>query len=218
METTIKDRILLFIKSLDIGQKKFEINCGLSNGYVNNLKATPSARVLQKIFGKYPELNRTWLLSGDGEMILDKNQKSHIELSSAMHLLPLITIDAVAGFPSTDNDGVTLCDCDMYNVPEFVAKGAEFLIRVSGSSMYPNYNNGDILACRKIESVTFFQWGKVYVLDTCQGALVKRLFEDTKDESNVICHSDNTERYPNFSIPKSEIRSLSIVVGVIRIE
>ena len=217
METTIKGRILLFIKSLGIGQRKFEINCELSNGYINNLKATPSARVLQKIFSKYPELNKTWLLSGDGKMI-SKITNQQIESNSTMNLLPLISIDAIAGFPTTDNDGISLEDCELYNVPEFVSKGAQYLIRVSGSSMYPNYNNGDILACRKIEDITFFQWGKVYVLDTNQGALVKRLFEDKDDNNNITCHSDNTDNYPDFVLPKSEIRSLSIVIGVIRIE
>lgn len=133
-------------------------------------------------------------------------------------ILPLIQIDAVAGFPTTQMDGVLFADCEHYNVPEFVAKGAQYLIRVSGSSMYPKYSNGDILACRKIEEITFFQWGKVYVLDTNQGALVKRLFEDVNNPDNIICHSDNSENYPNFSIPKSEIRSLSIVIGVIRLD
>ena len=134
------------------------------------------------------------------------------------YALPLISIEAVAGFPTMDNDGVSINDCEMYNVPEFASKGAQYLIRVSGSSMHPSYANGDILACRKIDSITFFQWGKVYVLDTNQGALVKRLYEDKEHGDNVICHSDNAELYPRFSIPRDEIRSLSIVVGVIRIE
>ena len=132
--------------------------------------------------------------------------------------LPLITVDAIAGFPSDNDTGVLVHDCDTYNIPEFAAKGAQYLIRVSGSSMYPKYSNGDILACRKVESVTFFQWGKVYVLDTCQGALVKRLYEDKTNADNVICHSDNSDNYPDFTLPKSEIRTLSIVVGVIRME
>jgi phage repressor protein C with HTH and peptisase S24 domain len=96
--------------------------------------------------------------------------------------------------------------------------GCEFVIRVSGSSMYPKYSNGDLLACKKIPAITFFQWGKVYVLDTVQGALVKRLFEDKENSDNIICQSDNKENYPAFSLPKNEIRSLSIVLGVIRMD
>lgn len=133
-------------------------------------------------------------------------------------LLPLIPIEAVAGFPTSDNSGILFRDCECYNVPEFVSKGAQFLIRVSGSSMYPKYSNGDLLACMKIDEITFFQWGKVYVLDTRQGALVKRVFEDKENEENIICHSDNHDNYPDFKLPKTEIRSFSIVIGVIRLD
>ena len=132
--------------------------------------------------------------------------------------LPLIPLDAVAGLPTDDNDGVLFDNCERYTIPEFSAKGAQYLIRVSGTSMLPKYNNGDILACRKIDETTFFQWGKVYVMDTRQGALVKKLFPDKSNPDNVLCVSENKSEFPPFSLPKEEIRSLSIVVGVIGVE
>lgn len=132
--------------------------------------------------------------------------------------LPLIPLDAVAGLPTDDNDGVLFDNCERYTIPEFSAKGAQYLIRVSGTSMLPKYNNGDILACRKIDEITFFQWGKVYVMDTRQGALVKKLFPDKSNPDNVLCVSENKSEFPPFSLPKEEIRSLSIVVGVIGVE
>ncbi len=132
--------------------------------------------------------------------------------------LPLIPIDAVAGIPGDDNIGVLLADCEQYTVPEFSAKGAQYLLRVSGTSMLPKYNNGDILACRKIDEMTFFQWGKVYVMDTRQGMLVKKVFPDKDNQDNIMCVSENKEDFPPFSLPKDEIRSISIVVGVIGVE
>lgn len=131
--------------------------------------------------------------------------------------LPLIPIDAVAGFSGTDNGGITLNDCTLYDVPEFAQAKADFLIRVSGSSMYPKYSSGDMLACRKIDEITFIQWGKVYVIDSRQGQMVKRLMPAEGDDDNLMCVSDN-DKYPPFKLSKSEIRSLSIVVGVIRME
>ncbi len=144
-------------------------------------------------------------------IILEKGEKN-------MRSVPLLPIEAVAGFPNSDNDGITYADCDQYMVPEFEQSGFEFVIRVSGSSMYPKYSNGDILACKKIHEILFFQWGKVYVIDSSQGALVKRVFEDKENPDNILLVSDNKENYPPFSIPKSDIRSLSIVLGVIRME
>lgn len=65
-----------------------------------------------------------------------------------------------------------------------------------------------ILACKKIHDILFFQWGKVYVIDNSQGALVKRILEDKESPGNIVCHSDNKGEYPAFSMPKSDIRSL----------
>ncbi|OJV40870.1 MAG: hypothetical protein BGO29_14985 [Bacteroidales bacterium 36-12] len=132
--------------------------------------------------------------------------------------VPLLPAEAVAGFPASDLDGIVYADCDQYMVPEFERSGYEFVIRVSGSSMYPKYSNGDILACKKIIDILFFQWGKVYVIDSSQGALVKRVFEDEDNPDNILLVSDNRENYPPFSMPRSDIRSLSIVLGVIRME
>lgn len=131
--------------------------------------------------------------------------------------IPLIPIEAIAGYGKGD---VTVLDSEIrerYHVPEFSVRGVKYLIRVSGSSMYPKYSNGDVLACKPITDVSFFQWGKVYVLDTDQGALVKRLYEGKNDDC-IECRSDNKEHYPAFQILKTSIRSISIVVGVIRIE
>lgn len=52
-----------------MSQKKFEIACGLANGYVNNIRKSITIEKLQKITQQFPELNKTWLLTGEGMMI-----------------------------------------------------------------------------------------------------------------------------------------------------
>lgn len=66
---TVKDRIITYIKYIGISQKRFEETVGVSNGYVNNVKASPSSTVLQKIFSACPDLNKDWLLTGEGPML-----------------------------------------------------------------------------------------------------------------------------------------------------
>lgn len=85
MEESVKQRILAFIKEKSIGQKKFEETVGLSNGYVNNLKASPSSNVLQKIFNAYPDLNKSWLLTGEGSM-LSASESDYVSASSSTDL------------------------------------------------------------------------------------------------------------------------------------
>jgi phage repressor protein C with HTH and peptisase S24 domain len=101
-------------------------------------------------------------------------------------------------------------------VPYLVDAGAEFLIRVTGNSMYPTYANGDILACRRVRESRNIQWGKVYVIDSEEGPMVKRI-RPSDDEERILCHSDNPD-YAPFTLRKSEIRSLALVVGSIQVE
>lgn len=128
--------------------------------------------------------------------------------------LPLISIEAVAGYGQGDYS--LPLGTEQYIIPEFNKK-ADFLIRISGTSMSPKYFNGDIVACKKIPTKTFLQWGKVYIMDTIQGVLCKRVLPSEK-EGHIICRSDNSESYPDFELSWSEVRSLAIVVGSIRLE
>ena len=205
---------MTFLKSENIGQNTFEKKVGWSTGYINNIKSSIGSDKISSIIKEYPLLNLSWLLTGEGEMLRTATDDSAADKQKAF---PLIPFEALAGYLSTDNEGVMVEDCERYVIPEFDRRGAEFIIRVSGSSMYPKYSNGDLLGCKKVNDVLFFQWGKIYVLDTSQGALVKRVYEH-ENKDFVMLVSDNKKVYPPFPIPKSDIRSLSIVVGVIRLE
>ena len=60
---TVKDRIMEFCRMSGIKPGRFERECGLSNAYLSKLKHEPSRDKLGKIFARYPELNKDWLLN-----------------------------------------------------------------------------------------------------------------------------------------------------------
>lgn len=69
METTVKERLIIFIKHKRLSQKRFETICGMSNGYVNSIRKGLGADKLQSITRNFPDLNREWLLYGEGTML-----------------------------------------------------------------------------------------------------------------------------------------------------
>ena len=120
-------------------------------------------------------------------------------------------------FPADGNGAAYLENCERYVIPEFENKGADFLIRVSGDSMMPLYYSGDLLACHKIADIRFFQWGTVYVLETSQGVIVKRVHESEAHDDCVLCVSENNTVHKPFLLPKDDIRSLSTIIGLVRL-
>lgn len=124
---------------------------------------------------------------------------------------PRIPYDVAAG-PNEVLDGVTLAQCEQVPViPVF--PNYTFTMRVTGESMVPYINPGDEVACLKIDEPTFLQWGRVYVLFTSQGVIVKKIFDAGE---GIRCVSIN-EDYPPFVIPKSDIYSYNLVVGLLRL-
>lgn len=172
------------------------------------------------IYSKCPFINPAWLLTGKGEMIIAENKINANQELPVAHLsesnegIPLIPINAMAG-AFTGDQSVMEYECDRYIIPSF--KGADFLIGVKGSSMYPRYNSGDIVACKRLDiHDLFFQWNKVYVLDTDQGALIKRV-KPGSDIEHILIVSDNKD-YEPFELAIEHIYHIALVVGVIRVE
>ena len=60
----IKDRLLLFIEKKGLSVSAFEKACGLSNGYVRNIKGNFGGAKLEGILKAFPELSKEWLFYG----------------------------------------------------------------------------------------------------------------------------------------------------------
>lgn len=171
------------------------------------------------------KISSIWLLTGEGSMLrnaemeVEEEKKEDVvpKIETAQHPnegIPLIPISAMAG-AFTGEQVVLEYECERFIVPTF--KGAEFLISVRGSSMYPKYNSGDIVACKKVPKAgLFFQWNKVYVLDTEQGPLIKRV-KPGSDDNHVLIVSDNPN-YEPFELHLNSIYNVALVLGVIRLE
>ena len=77
---SIKDRIIKFIRYRGLRVKQFENICGLSNGYINSMRKGFGREKLENVLSMFPELNRDWIVYGEGEM-LKPNAQSHTIIS-----------------------------------------------------------------------------------------------------------------------------------------
>lgn len=69
METTVKERLIRFIKSIRFTQKEFCDSIGVCRSYVSTIRQSLAPEKLSAISVQYPELNIEWLLTGKGEML-----------------------------------------------------------------------------------------------------------------------------------------------------
>ena len=199
MEETVKDRLTKFRQYKKLGQGKFEKLSGLSNGYLTQLRKAPGSEKLQRILCAFPDLNRTWLLTGEGEM-LTGDQTIQSSTESDIHLIPLLPVSAQGGSFNDFVVSIKESSCEKIISP---IKGADYAMSVSGESMAPEYPSGSQILIKRINEKAFIDWGRVYVLDTCNGTVIKRLFpSDTADK--VLCRSINPE-FPPLEVLLSDV-------------
>lgn len=115
--------------------------------------------------------------------------------------LLVIPTEAMAGTLGEFADSVASYDCERMISP---IKGADYAIKVCGDSMSPEYPSGCQVLIKKVNERAFVEWGKVYVLDTENGAVVKKI-RKTSNDSVIECVSLNPEYQP-FTIETKYIR------------
>lgn len=201
MEESIKDRIEQLISALGLTRTSFAERVGVSSNAITNWKIRGiKGSAYEKIASAFPEVNMLWLQDGKGEMFKEKAEK----------MLPHFPTNAMAGTLTGFSEGVKDFNCEM--MPVIAAMPSyDFTMNIKGDSMEPKYESGDIIAIKKVYD--YIEWGKVYVLDTADGAVVKRLYDA---DDKYLCKSYNPE-YPDFYVEKSSVYSIFKVIGMLRI-
>lgn len=118
--------------------------------------------------------------------------------ASYVYLLPT---EARGGTLADFSSTVKKFDCERVLSP---IRGADYAMTVTGDSMAPEYESGCQVIIKRIDEEQFVEWGKTYVLDTCNGAVIKKVYP-TDDRGVVECRSVNPA-YPPFKIQTENIR------------
>lgn len=127
--------------------------------------------------------------------------------------IPVIPTEAIAGTLGEFADSVHAYECERMISP---IKGADYAIKVCGDSMTPEIPNGSQILIKKIFEEEFVEWGKVFCLDTSNGAVIKKIYP-TENPEVIECRSVNPD-FPPFRINVKHINGWYRVLMVMALK
>ncbi len=198
-----------------IGASKGVLSRAINNG------TDIQAKWLSIIVENYPRYSTGWLLTGAGSMLKDDLNGIQTADEANLSTLPTTSMNPSVGTPYYDVDFIGGFDevfNSQVNIPatNIVIRGfekASLWCNVTGHSMEPKINHGDIIALRQC-TLNDIQYGEIYavVLDTIRTIKILRR---SPDPSKLRFIPINTEDYDEQEFDKSRIMNVFEVIGSI---
>lgn len=233
-ETTGAKVIARVLAHIGIKSPTLANNVGVEYKRVQNVETGKTKKVsgdlASKIVARYPEFSLDWLLTGEGDMLVqsaseaNSERKRDKEEEEEYELLPRITedkgrpyydVDFLGGYGEFADDPASAPVTYMIDYPPYNKEGV-FYTNVRGDSMSPEINSGDLVALRPIEAwYDFLLLGKVYAIVTLSGQrTIKRLRRGSDSEHYML--EPINPAYESQEIPKTQIERVFEVLGGIR--
>lgn len=198
-----------------IGASKGVLSRAINNG------TDIQAKWLSIIVENYPRYSTGWLLTGAGSMLKDDLKGIQTADEANPSTLPTTSMNPSVGTPYYDVDFIGGFDevfNSQVNIPatNIVIRGfekASLWCNVTGHSMEPKINHGDIIALRQC-TLNDIQYGEIYavVLDTIRTIKILRR---SPDPGKLRFIPINTEDYDEQKFDKSRIVNVFEVIGSI---
>lgn len=198
-----------------IGASKGVLSRAINNG------TDIQAKWLSIIVENYPRYSTGWLLTGAGSMLKDDLNGIKTIDEANLSFMPTTSMNPSVGTPYYDVDFIGGFDevfNSQVNIPatNIVIRGfekASLWCNVTGHSMEPKINHGDIIALRQC-TLNDIQYGEIYavVLDTIRTIKILRR---SPDPSKLRFIPINTEDYDEQEFDKSRIMNVFEVIGSI---
>ena len=185
-KSPIKQNILLYLENKGVTPYEFYKESGVTRGILqqnNGISEDNIARFLAYA----PDVNIEWLLTSKGSMIKDGSTDIQISNDTTTSSMPTTSMNPGIGTPYYDVDFIGGFDevfNSQVNIPatNIVIRGfekASLWCNVTGHSMEPKINHGDIIALHQC-TLNDIQYGEIYavVLDTIRTIKILRRSPD----------------------------------------
>lgn len=169
------------------------------------------------IFAKCDNINASWLLTGEGNMLRSESEKEEKlpSVNQTYEGAPYFNVDFIGGFDVIVNDQTR--NPDFYiNYPPYNQEGVVWC-NLTGHSMEPEISNGDIIALREVTTpIQYLPAGEIYGIVTAEYRTVKRVRLSQKEGYVRLIPSNKSEEFCEQEIPISMILKVYAVLGSIR--
>lgn len=202
-------RLEQVIKWAGISTNKFAIGIGLKRSenlyQIKRGSFGISKELSSLITKKYPQINRAWLLTGDGQMLVG---------AAAAGIDP----ETVIPFYNIDATQLSTIDTEkhqpLYNISIPVA--ADFAAQCMGNSMMPEITSGSTVVLKKADVDTFLP-GSVYMVVTKDFSTIKTVRRVVGDDTKVLLVPRNIAEFDEIVLERSKIKKIFAVKAVINL-
>lgn len=157
-----------------------------------------SRSLADSIVTRYPDLNRGWILSGEGVMLNVEQGGSRIPYFD----MDISRLAACAALPEASG---YLC------LPQF--PDADFAAMYVGRSMEPMIPSSSMLVVQRVESLEPV-FGEVYVV-VADCFVQVRIVRRSNDAEQLTLAACNSDLFDDMTVERSRIRTLYHVKGII---
>ena len=229
-QTSINERIKYIVDTFFKGNttqmaKSVFVKQSTLRDIVGERNSAPSFETMKQIVDSASlNINPAWLLTGQGEVQTSENQSETSSTSTLSRLYPpkpfVENIQASCGKSNGFSSAIMKNGHRLISLP--INADYDFAIEATGLSMVNrkdperSINPGDLVALKIISTMTYLRWGELYAVATYDDIVVKKIMPSEK-EGFIKCVSFNTEDYPDYEMPLSEITGWAVVKAVVSI-
>lgn len=210
------ERLTAIINENGMSAKKFSEHIGAKSPQVlyDVLKGRNgiSKELAAMIHAKCVNYSYAWILTGkDGEANQTNQLSDSItytysdtmnEYVNTAYKVPFLPLSAYGGTLQQFVEAAKDPNSDFESIISPI-KGVDFALPVASDSMSPDFPSGSQVLIKRINEKAFIEWNKVYVLDTCNGTLLKKLMPGS-NSNKIKCVSINPN-FPDFEVDKADI-------------
>ena len=88
MPETIKDRLAAYLAAKKVNKSEFGRRIGVSSSYISSMRKSIQPDKVASIAREFPDLNMSWLMTGEGPMLISPAVPPEPSVSAAPKLQP----------------------------------------------------------------------------------------------------------------------------------